>query len=296
MSTNLFRQTDTRVQQKINPYEKFGFSRNPFPTKPSVIVGSPDSRENGAIYLRELRQKEQDRFEELLIPKTHLSRVRPIAFLMDYATRRGRGIGKTSFLFHQRERIMSDLGNELSEGSQVLFGTYVLPKPSGDHRKFWQFCKLVIESLSSEDNPIISMAMWRLRAFSGVIPDSVLTKVEEQPEETIGDNTWLQKNNVNVFFSLNNTIKRQLLALGIEETLAEALTQHGHSPIEFQNSFLSNISDTTWRIDGANYLFDDFAKLFRKAGFTKGIILVDEMEKVVQPQNSKERRAFTDAI
>ncbi|VAW33524.1 hypothetical protein MNBD_CHLOROFLEXI01-2983 [hydrothermal vent metagenome] len=296
MTTSLFRQTDTILQAKTNRYEKFGFSRNPFPTKPSVTISSPDPRENGEIYLSDLRQKEQGKFEELLIPRGDRSQVRSIAFLMDYATRRGRGIGKTSFLFHQRERIMADLGNELSRGSQVLFSTYVLPQPNGVHRKFWQFCKLIMESLASDDNPIISMAMWRLRAFSGVIPDSVLEQVGESPEQTIGDDKWLQKHDVNVFFSLNNAIKRQLLGLGINEVLADALTNYGHLPIKFQQNFLSKISDSTWRVNGVNYLFDDLVKLFRVAGFTKGLILVDEMEKVIRPQNSKERRAFTDAL
>lgn len=295
MTTNLFRKTNTTLQP-TNRYEKFGFSRNPFPNKPSVIVNNPDSRENGKIYLAELRQNEQEKFEELLIPKSGGSEVRSIAFLMDYATRRGRGIGKTSFLFHQRERIMADLGNELTEGSQVLFSTYVLPRPNGAHRKFWQFCKLIVESLVSEDNPIISMAMWRLRAFTGAIPDSVLELVGNDPEQTIGDNQWLQKHDINVFFSLNTTIKKQLLDLGVNGDLAEALTQYGHSPIEFQQNFLSKMSASIWRADGANFLFDDLVKLFRFTGFTRGLILVDEMEKVVQPQNSKERRAFTDAL
>ena len=296
MTTNLFRQTDTIVRPKTNRYEKFGFSRNPFPTKPSVIVSSLDPRENGEIYLHELRQNEQERFEELLIPKADRSQVRSIAFLMDYATRRGRGIGKTSFLFYQRERIMADLGNKLSEGSQVLFSTYVLPQPNGVHRKFWQFCKLIMESLASDDNPIISMAMWRLRAFSGVIPNSVLEQVGESPEQTIGNDKWLQSNEVNALFTLNNAIRNKLLSLGIDEVLAEALSQYGHSPIKFQQNFLSKMSDSMWRVNGANYLFDDLVKLFRGAGFTKGLILVDEMEKIVQPQNSKERRAFTDAL
>ncbi len=296
MTLDLFRRTDINIPPPVNRYEKFGFSQNPFPTKPSVIVSNPDPRENGEIYLPALRQKEQEKFEELMIPNLERSQVRSIAFLMDYATRRGSGIGKTSFLFHQRERIMKDFGNDLSEGSQVLFGTYVLPRPNGVHRKFWQFCKLIVESLVSDDNPIISMAMWRLRAFSGVIPDSLLEQASENPEQTIGNDRWLQKNDVNVFFGLTTTVKNKLLDLGVSEVLAEALAQYGHSPLQFQQNFLLRMSDSTWRINGANYLFNDLVKLFRGVGFTKGLILVDEMEKIIQPQNSKERRAFTDAL
>ena len=163
-------------------------------------MGSPDSRQNGKIYLPELRQKEQKKFDELLIPKPNHLQVRAIAFLMDYATRRGRGIGKTSFLFNQRERTMADFGKEISNGSQVLFATYVLPLPGGKYRKFWQFCKLIIESLTQDDNPIISMAMWRLRAFSGIIPDEILAQVGDDPEQTIGSNKWLRDYKINVIF------------------------------------------------------------------------------------------------
>lgn len=92
MSHNLLRRAAKPAKPKPNKYEKFGLTQNPFPAKPSITVGSRDDRENGSIYLPELREKQQSRFEDLLIPHPDRSQVRSISFLMDYATRRGRGI------------------------------------------------------------------------------------------------------------------------------------------------------------------------------------------------------------
>ena len=101
MTKNIFRQTQQPSIPKDNKYEKYGFFQNPFPQKPSVTIGSPDNRENGSIYLQDMRMAEQKKFERLLIASSNSDQANPIVFLMDYATRRGRGIGKTAFLHHQ---------------------------------------------------------------------------------------------------------------------------------------------------------------------------------------------------
>ncbi len=296
MSANLFRRPAQDLHEKANLYAGFGLTQNPFPTKPSVTVGGPDPRQNGSIYIEELRSDEQRKFEQLLIPQPRRPQIRSVAFLMDYATRRGRGIGKTAFLYHQKKRIMSDLGNELSEGSQVLFATYVLPLPNGSYRKFWKFCEMLVSALTVDDNPIISMAMWRLRAFSGCIPQEVLQLVGDNPEQTIGNDIWLQTQGIDVHFGLTHTIRNQLRSLDIQETLVETLVYHGHTPTKLRQALLEIRSETAWRNDGGRVLFDDLVKLFTAAGFSKGIFLIDEMEKIIQPQNTQERRAFTDSL
>lgn len=296
MTSNLFRKAPALSENKPNPYERFGLTQNPFPTKPSVSIGTPDPRQNGSIYIEELRANEQRKFEELLIVTPDRPQVRQIAFLMDYATRRGRGIGKTAFLYHQRRRIMSDLGNAVSNGAQVLFASYVLPEPNGMYRKFWKFCQLVVEALADEENPVISTALWRLRAYSGCISEEILNDIGSMPAETIGNDQWLTNRGVSVMFELNNTIKNQLLAQGITEYFADGLVNHGHNARKFRTDFLSRLSDNTWRRDGSRILFDDLVKLFHLCGFNRGLILVDEMERVVQPQNTDERRAFTDSV
>ena len=53
MVTNSFRRT--QQQDSINKYAKYGFSQNPFPIDPTVKPFSEDRRENGSIFLEELR-------------------------------------------------------------------------------------------------------------------------------------------------------------------------------------------------------------------------------------------------
>ena len=296
MNTDLFRQSAQPSGEAANPYARFGLTQNPFPTKPSVTVGGPDRRQNGSIYWEELRSVEQYKFEQLLIPHPSRPQVRSIAFLMDYATRRGRGIGKTAFLYHQQKRVMNDLGNQMTGGSHVLFASYVLPLPDGVYRKFWKFCKMLVEALTSDQNPIISMAIWRLRAFSGLIPQTVLGMVGNIPEETIGNDKWLREQGIDVHFGLNRHLRTQLMDLDIDDRVIERLVNHGHNPSEIRRAFLDDMPDSAWRKEGGRLLFDDLVKLLNVAGFSKGLFLIDEIEKVVQPQNTQERRAFTDAL
>jgi hypothetical protein len=294
MTSDLFRKPAVPLEPKPNKYERFGLTRNPFPAKPSVIINSPDPVENGSIYLPELRENEQSRFEQLLIPNPDRPQVRPIAFLMDYATRRGRGIGKTAFLYHQCKRIMRDLGDELSGSTQVIFAAYVLPPAGGKYRRFWQLSKMLTDALVTQE--IIAKAMWRLRAFSGVIPDEVLSQVGTEPQKTIGSNNWLETQGVPVMWDLDHSIRMQLEGLGIRDDLVNALKNFGHSVADFRRYYFDNLSDYYWRRDEGQLLFDDLVKVFTAAGFTKGLLLVDEMEKIIPYQNTEERRAFTEAL
>jgi hypothetical protein len=294
MSLDLFRQATVSTKPKPNKYKKFGFTRNPFPPEPGLKINSPDSRENGSIYLEDLRQKEQHQFEELLVPHPDRLQVRSISFLMDYATRRGRGIGKTSFLYHQHKRIMKDLGNELSGGTEVIFAIYVLPLPDGRTRKFWQFYKILTQAMVEQD--IIATAMWRLRAFSGVIPEEVLAQIGSEPQTTIGNDKWLQDNNIDVLWELSHVIRNKLQSLEIESDLIENLTRFGHSASDFKQYYLNQVSDYKWKNDNGQLFFNDLVKLLSVAGFTKGLLLVDEVEKIITPQNTQERRAFTDSL
>ncbi len=294
MTHDLLRRAAKPAKPRPNKYERFGLARNPFPAKPSVTFGSRDYRENGSIYLPELREKQQSRFEELLIPHPDRTQARPISFLMDYATRRGRGIGKTSFLNHQKKRIMADFGNELSGGTEVMFAIHVLPSPSGKSRKFWQFHKLLTQEMVRQE--ILSAAIWRLRAFSGVIPDEVLEKIGPEPQETIGNNDWLEKEKIKVVWELEPAIQRQLQELGIRHDLAESLARFGHSADNFRQSYLNILSDYVWKNDNDRLFFDDLLKVLMAAGFTKGLILADDVEKIIMPQNTQERRIFTDSL
>jgi aryl carrier-like protein len=285
---DLFRKPRRLPSTKENPFERFGFSRNPFPSKPSVVIGSDD-----LPYLPDLHAQQEQRFEELMIPHPDRSKSCVIAFLMDYATRRGRGIGKTVFLNHQRKRIMGDLGKRLTSDSYVLFAIHTRPLPGGS-RKFWQLAELVAKAMNEQG--VIAKAMWRLRAFSSIIPNEILEQAADNPEETIGNDAWLRKQGVDVDFQLANYLMTELVKGGVRHEIAKALAYFGHDPFAWQGSFLAHQTDYRWRNEGAKLVFDDLVRLFTLAGFSKGLLLLDEMEKIITDQNVRERRTFVDLI
>jgi hypothetical protein len=73
------------------------------------------------------------------------------------------------------------------------------------------------------------------------------------------------------------------------------LSRFGHDVGAFEGD-IENISDRGWSNDNGNMFFNDMVKVLKEAGFTKGLILLDEVEKIIAPQNSTERRAFTDSL
>jgi hypothetical protein len=287
----LFRRTTTPATQ-VNLYARIGFKWNPFPDKPGGLPESEDPRSNGSIYVEQARAREQRRFEELLIRRPDRSAV-PMAFLMDAAQRRRRGIGKTAFLNYQRLRIMADLGDAVTAGSQIMFAVHVFTPPSGNSRKFWQFARALFESLNEQE--VLARLLWRLRGFSGVIPADVLTQVEE-PRETIGDNQWLVRAEVDVENELTPAIVKILSGFGVESELAEALAESGHSPEKFRHRFLRHQSDYRWRQNAGRWLNEDLVSAFQAGRFTHGLFLIDDFEKCALEQNARERRTFIDSI
>jgi len=306
MDNSLFRKVDKEKKKDSSKYEVYGFKRNPFPKHPGVIMNNPDDRQNGSIYLKELRTSEESQFEHILVPDGDREETKSIAFLMDYATRKGRGIGKTAFLNYQRNRIMKDLGDELSNSTEVMFAVYVAPKPNDNYRKFSSISKLIMDSIV--DQEIISICICRLRVFSGLISPKVLEKVKDDFIGTIGNNEWLKNTYKQLreknqefeedidILSLNTNVKRQLESIKISPELILALHRFGYSSSDIRSYYFDKKPDFYWKKNADNLLFNDFVKIFELAGFTHGIILLEELEKVIVPQTSIGRREFCDAL
>ena len=225
MSNPLTRRTQS-LEARGNPYERFGLSQNPFPDSPVIVPDAGDPRLNGEIFQADLRQDEQEQFERLLILSSYQPEPRSIAFLMDYATRRGRGIGKTAFLNYQRRRIMTDLGDDLTDGAYVLMAAHLFPEGGGRTRKFWHFTRLIGESLVR--GGCVAWAIWRLRAFSGMVPEEVLKEVDPfEPGSSLGDDRWLDSRGVGAMFTLDPVVEKVLRQAGVHDEIARMLAQHG---------------------------------------------------------------------
>lgn len=284
------------LQQEFNRYESLGLRENPFPREPTLRLGSGDPRENGEIYSEVLHKNEQARLEKLLLPSSEQLKPLSIAFLMDHTTRRGRGIGKSAFLKHQRDRIMSDFGEVASKGKAVICAVHVLPTPPPPGcRKFWEFCRTIVDGLIEQD--VIASAIWRLRAFSNLIPQSVLQEVNgiANLSQTIGNDSWLHEKGVDVHFSLNSKVANELKSAGIREELVRIVARTPNS-FDLRAGIFSSFNDYFWRKDGGRFLFNDLVKLFETAQLTRCLLFIDEVEKIAYHQNMTERRAFVESL
>ncbi|MCP4150075.1 MAG: hypothetical protein GY757_20175 [bacterium] len=187
---------------------------------------------------------------------------------------------------------MKDFGEELSGGEEIMFSSYIAPIVGESYYHFWKLSRLFIQKFIHQD--IISATVCRLRAFSGELPAELLETVGDDLQSTVGNDDWLKKNGIDVG-TLNHKVKIDLDKLNINPDLSESLAFFGYRNSLFLKYF-NSLSDAFWRKEGNNFLFNDLVKVFLYAGFSKGILLFDELEHVFPTLNRRDRRIFTDAI
>lgn len=293
MENPLLRKASSEIKPSEDRYEFLGLIENPFPLEPSLSPGSGDPRLNGSIYSEDLTSDKENDLAKLLIPSHENVNPVSIAFLMDYATRRGRGIGKSAFLKHQCDKIVVDFGAKASESTEVLFAAHITPSPSC--RKFWQFCRTIMEALI--DQSVIAKAVWRLRGTSGIIPDEVLKDIglAEDWERTIGDDQWLESRGVNIWWDLDRTVQQVIVNSGVPEDWARFFINSSTNK-GGPTKTIPDISDYIWRKEGGQIIFHYLINFFIASGFTRGLLFIDEVEKIVYHQNMEERRIFVESL
>lgn len=282
---NLFRKPS--VPEIENQYKKYGFSQNPFPVDPTVKPRSEDRRENGSIFLEKLRTPEYTEFSSQIINSSTR-----IGFLMDYAAYKGRGIGKTAFLNYAKNKINHDLGDEISEGKEVLYAVYVMPSPDKKERSMPLIARNIYKAMLESDLFLITFC--RLRAFSGQISDDLLSTIKQDSyEETIANDEWLESNGVDVL-NLNREVNQILANIDIALDSASLFSSDTYKI--FIDKLKGFDIDSFWKKEGCDFLFTKIARLLKYALFTHCVILLDEVEKIVTYQNFAERRAFCDSL
>lgn len=297
---SILRKIDKPESRKENIYEKYGFKYNPFPNKTSISLYDPNPKNNGSIYVPDIRKNEITQFNKILISSDKNPEPKQIAFLMDYATRKGRGIGKTSFLNYQRKLIQKDLGDEITKGTEVMMSVLVSPSPDNNYKKFYSISKLIIESMV--DQNLFQNSYYRLKVFTGLIDQRVIEIAEREGlERCLSDNNWLRDQHKSLGLdydshSVSTAIKRTLTSRGVNNELATAIAFYGDKIESFRSHYLDKNTETFWKQEANNLLFNDLVLMLDAAGITKFIILFDELEKVVPNQNAVERRNFCDIL
>lgn len=278
-------------QDRVNKYEIYGFLQNPFPVDPTVKPNSTDKRENGSIFLTELREQEFAEFSDKFINNES-----KIGFLMDYAAYKGRGIGKTAFLNYEKNSINNDLGEQITSGKDVIYVVYASPDPNKRDRNWASISRTIYQSMLNSGLFLVAFA--RLRAFSGEIPDSVLEKIEGQNyEDTIANDKWLLDNGVSVE-KVNYIVRKTLMNIGFDISFPEMglFNTEEDSYKAFLNALSADSSDFFWKKTGTDFLYTQIVRLLQNAFFTHVVVLFDEVEKIVTYQNFAERHAFCDGL
>ena len=284
-----FTRKPAQTLKEENKFAELGFRRNPFPIDPTVKPNSKDERENGSIFLKELRNFEFEQFKDKVINEPN-----KINLLMDYAAYRGRGIGKTAFLNYQKNQINSDFGDSISSGKQVLYSLYITPAADKKERKFWQLARTIYDAIMQEE--LLLIAFCRIRALSGLINEEILTEINTNNlAETLANDNWLKEKGINIP-QLNDYMTDVFQKEGITFRIAlEGLFSN-----TYNESFLKQIhtenTDSFWRNKGMDLVFDTIIRIFKTAEFSNCIILFDEAEKIITTQNFSERREFCDNL
>lgn len=274
--------------KKADKYSLYGFKQNPFPLDPAVKPTSSDYRENGSVFLEELRSNELVEFKTRIVNSDT-----KIGFLMDYAAYKGRGIGKTAFLNYVKNQINHDLGFKITDERDVLYAIYVTPSPDKRERSMSLIARNIYNSMMSSDLFLIVFS--RLRAFSGIIPDDVLDEVSDNYRETIAKDEWLRKKGINID-KLNKIVSDTLGRIGIEVRFDSGVLMPRNSFDVFMETIRIEQSDYFWKNCGCDFLFNTLVRLLKETFFNHIIILLDEVEKIVTYQNFAERHAFCDSL
>jgi len=285
MDNNLFRRPK-KVEEIDNKYGFLGFTQNPFPNEPAVKPYSADSRVNGSIFLEKIREEEIKDFKDHIVNAPN-----KIGLLMDYAAYKGRGIGKTAFLNHMKNSINIDLGNAISNSDSVLYAVYVSPSADKKNRTLSDVAHSIFTSMHKEG--LFLTVFCRLRALSGLLDDIIDDNINESNyEDTIANDDWLKEQGVDVH-KVNSFVMNELVNAGITN---DASSLFGGNYQSFKASLEDNKNEFFWKKQGSEYLFNNIEKLLKAAMFTNCIILLDEAEKMIQYQNSNERRALCDNL
>lgn len=285
MDNNLFRKPK-KVDEVENKYKFLGFTQNPFPNEPAVKPYSADYRVNGSIFLEKIREREIKDFKDHIVNAPN-----KIGLLMDYAAYKGRGIGKTAFLNHMKNSINSDLGNDISNGDSVLYAVYVSPSADKKNRTLSDVAHSIFTAMHMEG--LFLTVFCRLRALSGLLDNAIDESINESNyENTIANDEWLKEHGVDVQ-EVNSFVLKELVDAGIIEDVPRLFGGDYHS---YKALLEDNKNDFFWKKQGLDFLFNKVEKLLKSALFTNCIILLDEAEKMIQYQNSNERRALCDNL
>ena len=268
----------------VNFYAPYHLRENPFPATPAAEYGSPDDRNNGRIYDADIRPEKvaqfRDRFLRVPFGQPHIL----TGYLMSLgAVESTRGMGKTAMLLHFASEINANFGPPLTFEDQRVIATYVSPSQGTKRldQLAWLSTRAFLEQVGCD--VWISVILEASTRGYLSLPEAIEPAdipVLDALEAKGADRQVLAKG-----------AHSYLVAAGVAAELADALVS-GWGDAAGVLEALHAISERRRLYLASTFFFDSIPSLLRSAGFTGMFWFVDELENVVNSQNSSDRIAW----
>lgn len=265
----------------VNIYESFGLRANPFPATPAAEYGSPDERNNGRIYDPNIRPEKvalfRDRFLRLPFGEPHIL----MGYLMSLgAVESTRGMGKTAMLLHFAYQINESFGPPLTADNQRVVAVYV--SPSQGTKKLEQLAWLSTRSFLEQ----VGREVW-VSFLLEARAQGFLTFPQDLEPEQLDDLEVLETHGVDRE-AIKSGARAYLTSSGVDPDLAAAFVAGWGNASAVLNAL--QLLPERRRLGMSNrFFFDSIPNLLRAGGFTAMFWFVDELENVVNSQNSNDR-------
>jgi len=303
----------TKPEERQTPYQRlYGLKENPFPAMALFTPSMDDPRRNGKIYDEQFRMAEERLFFELFIQPPSGDKPLDLGFVRLDPQAGGRGNGKSTFLNHLMNRINGQKWEDwvTDENNQPPFSlaVHLLPEPRRQKR-FWQFVRLIFETLSDKNLYQKVDADLRAAMLLKLLSEDQINQLAQLPAEQVAPILQSQDAFVSKLKDYGHTV--QAYSEEVERQLR--LVASGAMNQDFMTLFLSkgaqlselwstwekdgtSRSDYRWRNNGADWLLNGLIPVLIVAGYQHLYILLDEFEKIYIYQSSREREEFLDAL
>lgn len=236
-------------------YEIYGLKDNPFPIGGAILKPeSQDPRENGSIFSVNARAEEIKDFEEKFIgTKTSFDDRRRCGFLWAEGDRStGRGMGKTALAVYMKHKINDGYGKNYFDGSKKFFCSYI----------------------SFSQQMVAKIGLFFQEALRSFIKDRIFEEISRATNVDA-----LKGNGVDARFAqavANNSVRKYL---------EEEVLEH---PLDIR------LPTRDWRADPVlkDLFLNQTTRCLKTAGFTGGILLIDDIENLTDRSTPKQIETF----
>lgn len=285
-------QTDTN---QLARFERFNLKENPFPAHPVLDKDSPEIRINGEIYENTIREKELEEIKKHFLknPQHNPNHLR-LGYLIDRSYI-GRGNGKSAFLVNLVKKINEKFCLDISENINKCFAIHFSPDTGGRTKSFVKFADKIFESIIKQRIIDLCLAIINLKAIYELDENFQLEdfKRDDNFINALLDYKWYEAKKIN-YRDVINIIKKNKF---LQELPEDFDFKHPMSlfyepkPItqEYFSKYLFNLKKPELILE---FIFDHLISIFQAADFNGAYIFVDDFERILEFQSSRQMRDF----